>query len=229
MDETLAVIERYEKRKLITDDRYNPLNPSVYMGLFERKKALIKLIKYAQLTPVDNKKVLEIGCGSGSNLNELITLGFSPKNLSGNELLEDRVIIAKQYLPAEIQMYFGDACELNLDKESFDIIYQSTVFTSLLDDKFQEKLANKMWTLVKPGGGILWYDFIYNNPKNPDVRGVPVSRIKQLFPQGNIKVWHVTLMPPISRAVCKIHPCLYTFFNLTPLFRSHVLCWISKP
>ena len=22
-----------------------------------------------------------------------------------------------------------------------------------------------MWALVKPGGGVLWYDFVYNNPR----------------------------------------------------------------
>jgi hypothetical protein len=24
-----------------------------------------------------------------------------------------------------------------------------------------------MWALTKPGGGILWYDFVYDNPRNP--------------------------------------------------------------
>ena len=49
------------------------------------------------------------------------------------------------------------------------------VFPSILDDSFQQKLADRMWALTKPGGGILWYDFIYNNPRNPDVRGVPLT------------------------------------------------------
>jgi hypothetical protein len=35
----------------------------------------------------------------------------------------------------------------------------------------------------KRRGGILWYDFIYNNPGNPDVRGVHHSPNQGAFPQ----------------------------------------------
>ena len=30
---------------------------------------------------------------------------------------------------------------------------------------------------LAPGGGVLWYDFTVNNPRNPDVRGVPMKRV----------------------------------------------------
>jgi hypothetical protein len=86
-----------------------------------------------------------------------------------------------------------------------------------------------MWTLTKPGGGVLWYDFNYNNPQNPDVRGVPLKRIRELFPQGKIDSWRITLAPPISRRVTRIHPALYTVFKLFPFLRTHRLCWIQKP
>jgi hypothetical protein len=33
----------------------------------------------------------------------------------------------------------------------------------------------------------------------------------------------------LSRMVTKIHPGLYTLFNVLPVLRTHVLCWISKP
>jgi hypothetical protein len=102
------------------------------------------------------------------------------------------------------------------------------VFTSLLDDVFQKKLADRIWALVKPGGGILWYDFIFNNPQNPDVRGIPVWRIRELFPAGLMKTWRLTLAPPLSRRVTKIHPILYSVFNILPFLRTHVLCWIYK-
>ena len=32
-----------------------------------------------------------------------------------------------------------------------------------------------MWAAVKPGGGVLWYDFTVDNPRNADVRGVPAG------------------------------------------------------
>ena len=82
---------------------------------------------------------------------------------------------------------------------------------------------------LSPGGGILWYDFTYNNPRNPDVRGIGTGRIKALFPQASLDIRRVTLAPPISRTMCKIHPCMYPALNWLPLLRTHVLCWISKP
>jgi hypothetical protein len=85
-----------------------------------------------------------------------------------------------------------------------------------------------MWALAKPGGGVLWYDFIFNNPRNPDVRGVPLHRIRQLFPAGKIHHWKLTLAPPLSRRVTRLHPVLYSVFNLVPFLRTHVLCWIEK-
>jgi len=86
-----------------------------------------------------------------------------------------------------------------------------------------------MWQWVRPGGGVLWYDFTFNNPSNPDVRGVQLKRVRELFPQGRISVRRVTLAPPISRRVVRIHPTMYAVFNALPLLRTHILCFIQKP
>jgi hypothetical protein len=39
----------------------------------------------------------------------------------------------------------------------------------------------------------------------------------------------VTLAPPLARAVTRIHPGLYRWFNALPPLRTHVLAWIAKP
>lgn len=226
--ELKQIQERYAKRNQFVSDRYSMLNPSVYMGQQEKERKLIQWIKWTHLEPVETKKVLEIGCGAGSNLLKLIQLGFKPENLFGNELLEERVNLAQKLLPPGVTIISGDASVLDLDDESFDVVFQSTVFTSILDIDFQKKLANRMWRLVKPGGGILWYDFIYDNPSNVDVKGVSLKQIRNLFPEGALKVWKLTLAPPISRLVTKIHPQLYNIFNFFPFLRTHVLCWIKK-
>lgn len=82
---------------------------------------------------------------------------------------------------------------------------------------------------MKPNGVVLWYDFTFNNPNNPDVRGVPVKRIKELFPSGKIKIQKVTLAPPIARRMVAVSPRLYGLFNLFPFLRTHILCYIQKP
>lgn len=224
-----AVVARYARRQSqVPSGLYDPLAPAVYMAQQERERALIRLIRTVGLAPVAEKRVLEIGCGSGSNLLELLGLGFVPENLVANELLEERAVLARRRLPQGVRILPGDATGLDLGNDAFDVVYQSTVFTSLLDNAFQEKLARRMWQWVKPGGGILWYDFVFDNPRNPDVRGVPVRRIRELFPQADIRRWRVTLAPPISRRVTRLHPELYRVFNAFPFLRTHVLCWIGK-
>ena len=53
-------------------------------------------------------------------------------------------------------------------------------------------------------------------------------RLRQLFPEGGVLHRRVTLAPPLARAVCRLHPSLYTVFNALPLLRTHVLAWIAK-
>ena len=45
---------------------------------------------------------------------------------------------------------------------------------------------------------------------------------------SRIDVRRVTLAPPLARAVCAVHPSLYTLFNALPLLRTHRLAWIAK-
>ena len=86
-----------------------------------------------------------------------------------------------------------------------------------------------MWKWLRPGGGILRYDFIVNNPRNRDVRGVPVSRIRELFPHGTTRVQRITLAPPVARAVTRLHPTLYAVLNSVIWLLYHVLVWVEKP
>ena len=228
-DEVSAVRERYRRRKSASvQSLYDPLRASVYMDQQERERILIERILRPHLSPLQNKRLLEIGCGNGLNLLNLLRLGFRPENLVANELLAERIRVARDLLPQKVSILEGDASKLSLPADSFDAVLQSTVFTSVLDDGYQKQLAQTIWRLVKPGGGVIWYDFIYDNPKNPDVRGVPLRRIRKLFPHSDVESWRVTLAPPVARGVTALHPGLYGLFNSIPLLRSHLLCWIPK-
>ena len=225
--ETQLVAERYSRRH--PGDLYSVLRPEVWLAMQERQRAILRLLCAHTHKRVAELRVLEIGCGSGSNLQEFMRLGFDPANLVGNELLPERFTAARRSLPAAVELHPGDALALPFADESFDIVYQSTVFTSLLDNDFQQRLADRMWRWVRCGGAVLWYDFTFDNPKNKEVRGLPLSRVRDLFPQGLIDAQRVTLAPPISRRVVRLHHALYPMLNLLPLLRSHLLCWVHKP
>lgn len=225
-DETRAVAERYARR--VAGDRYHPLQPAVWRERQGRQRALIDLLARHAGKPTGALDLLEVGCGHGDNLLELLTLGFDPARLVGNELLPERLASARTRLPAATTLHAGDATTLPLAPASFDIVLQSTVFSSLLDDAFQQRLAERMWSWVRPGGAVLWYDFSWNNPRNPDVRGVPLARVRALFPEAQIDARRVTLAPPLARAVGRWPGGVHGTLQALPWLRTHVLAWVGK-
>jgi SAM-dependent methyltransferase len=211
----------------VSDDtsRYSALLPEIYMRTQELERALIQWITECGIRPLCQKRLLEVGCGTGSNLLQFLRLGFQPENLVGNELVGIRADIARRRLPCAVAIHIGNAAELQLDDGSFDIVFQSVVLSTIFDVDLQQQVACRMWQLVKPGGGILSYDSAYNSPR---ARGIPPKRMKQLFPTDGLRFWSVTLAPPISRLVTRVHPALYGFFNTAWWLRTHRLCWIAK-
>ncbi len=225
--EPQAVAERYARRG--RTDRYSMLQPDVWQSVQERQRVMLNLFRKLGFGDLSALRVFEVGCGAGGNLLELLRLGFAPQHLRGVELLPERYQQARAILPDAVMLNLGDAGQLELAFQSQDIVFVSTVFSSLLDDAFSLRLAQAMWSWVKPGGGVLWYDFTVDNPRNPDVRGLPLKQLRELFPRGQVHSHRVTLAPPLARAVTRIHPSLYTLFNALPLLRTHVLAWVAKP
>lgn len=226
-NEAKYIAERYARRE--DNGRYSFFNPEVLLAAQERQRVIMHVFsRMLGWRDFNGRKLIEVGCGGGGNLLEFLRLGFLPGNVAGIELLDERAAAARNVLPSSVNIQMGDASVVDVGIGTQDVVYQSVVFSSLLDDRFQEALARRMWDWVKPGGGVLWYDFIYNNPANLDVRGVPVKRIRELFPEGELVVKRVTLAPPISRRVCRVFPRAYHLINAVPFLRTHVLCWIGK-
>ena len=228
--EPARVVERYARRG--SGAIYSILRPEVVASTQEWQREMLRL--FADVCGFDDERLrtlrlVDVGCGYGGHLLDFLRVGMAPEHLSGVELLPERAAAARHRLPPAVQLFTGDATTTAIAPASQDIAFQSVVFSSLLDDAFQQALADRMWSWLKPGGGVLWYDFVVDNPRNPDVRGVPMARIRALFPAARIVARRVTLAPPISRRVCAIHPTAYAVFNLIPLLRTHRLCWIAKP
>lgn len=228
MSEADRVRERYARRAA-KDAAWDDFRPDIFQATQEKERAIVRWITTCAIRPVAERRVLDVGCGPGGDLIGLLRLGFSPENLEGWELLEARAAEARSRLPATVGIRVGDAIEFPAEEASFDVVCQNVVFTSLLDPTFQQRLADRMWALVKPGGGVLWFDFRYDNPRNRDVKGVPERRVAELFPHGEMRTWRLYLAPPIARVATRIHPRLYPVLNAMPLLRSHLLCWIRKP
>jgi hypothetical protein len=211
---------RYEKRKR------KKLKESFYFIYYmkcERERKYYEILKN-KFSSFENLKIMEIGAGSGDNLLAFKRFGFKWENIYANELLDDRVKILKENLLTN-NIYPGNALDLHF-KNFFDIVLQSTVFTSILDIKFKRELAKKLLMMTKENGLILWYDFKVDNPYNKDVKGISKEEIKKLFKDAKkIRFHSVTLAPPLGRRVGKF----YNFFNfIFPFLRTHLIAEIHK-
>lgn len=227
--EAAAIRARYERRKQdLPGDRYSMQDPATWQIDLERQRAMNLLFANRLPRPIEELRIAEVGCGTGGNLLQFIRLGCRPGHLTGIDLIDERIAVARERLPATVTLHAADAAGFHLGDGSQDVVYQAVVFSSILENETQVRLARQMWRWLKPGGALLWYDFIYDNPRNPDVRGVPLQRIRQLFPGQEINWRRVTLAPPLARAACNIHPRLYGLLNIVPWLRTHVLCWMVK-
>lgn len=225
MDEIEEIKRRYKRRetKVKGEISFGELLFNFYLTC-ERELKYFQILhnNFGDLS--ENIKILEVGAGTGYNLHFFNRIGIPWTNIWANELLEERTEILKSNFPL-VNIISGDAMEIEIN-EKFDVVLQSTVFTSILDLQYRINLANKIYNLLKPKGILLWYDFIYDNPWNKDVKGIGKRDIKKLFPQAKrIEFNRVTLAPPIGRRVKKC----YNLVNfLAPFLRTHLIAVIQR-
>lgn len=171
--------------------------------------------------------VLDVGCGGGGELRNMIRYGAIPSNLHGIDLLPDRIAAARMLSP-NIDFVCGDASKLPYEDESMDVVMQFTVFTSILEGKMKRDIAREMLRVLKRDGIILWYDFHTDNPANPNVRAVKKKEIYELFKNCEIYLKRTTLAPPIARAIAPFSNILCQILEKIPLLRTHYLGIVRK-
>ena len=220
--------EVYSKRRQkISKHLYSYFNPGNLYIVQSRDREIINALKRSDIAFMEDKKILEVGCGTGGNLRKLIELGAKPENLYGIDILEDRIKVAKNLAP-NINFFCGNAEYLPYEDAYFDIVMQFTVFTSILCDKMKHNIAKEMLRVVKPSGIILWYDFFVNNPRNLDVKGVKKKEIYMLFQDCYISFKRITLAPPLARKVAPLSFILYYVLEKLKIFNTHYLAIIKK-
>jgi len=211
-----------ERNHSVPQFRYSYFNPSHLFTLQRREWATIALLRRYGYQDLRNLRILDIGCGKGEILRNFINYGAAPTNLFGIDLLSDRVKIARDSCP-NINFSCRDSVDLGYEKNSFDIVTQFTVFTSVLDLGAKKKMASEMTRVLKFDGLLIWYDFLVNNPLNPDVRGIKKGEIKRLFPNCEIHLKRISLAAPLARTLVPFSPMLGYCLEKIPLLCTHYI------
>jgi ubiquinone/menaquinone biosynthesis C-methylase UbiE len=228
LEERERILREYERRSLKADNnRYANWDPVQLFIRASRERTALQLLNRAGSFPQTGDKCLEVGYGRLGWLGTLISWGLREQDLCGIELDERRASIAREVLPAA-DLRVGDATALPWEGGIFKLVVLSTVFTSILQREMRQRVAQEIVRVLAPGGALLWYDFAYNNPSNPNVRKVSRGEIGRLFGELRGTIVKVTLAPPLARIVVPRSWLLATFLEAVPILRTHLLGVLVK-
>jgi len=203
------------------DERYSWLQESYRLMMHSAERGLLRALSHAGYRHLRDAEVLEVGCGTGHWLRAMVEWGVAPEGLVGIDLLGDRLTKARRLLPPSVRLATASGAALPFRDRRFDIVLQSTVFTSILDAGVRARVAEEMRRVLRPGGLILWYDFLVDNPANPNVRGMRRSEVERLFPACTIELSRVTLAPPLARALAGRSSLLAQLLSGVPFLCTH--------
>lgn len=203
---------------------------NIYMryALYERNLVLIHALRELNIRTLKGMRALDVGCGGGTLLRYLFDFGAKPKDCFGIDVLEDTLRGAKELSP-NLGFSVASAARLPFANETFDIAFQSLVFTAVLDPEIKRAIAAEVLRVLRKGGRFVWYDFIYDNPQNPNVKGIRRKEIRQLLPGCKLRFWRLTLAPPIGRITAAVSPFLFHLLSQVPFLCTHCLCIAEKP
>jgi ubiquinone/menaquinone biosynthesis C-methylase UbiE len=194
------------------------------LHLFQsRERALLELLRRQLLLPLTGRKVLDLGCGSGMVLQDMVRYGARPRDLWGIDLAPSRIKAAQERLPAA-QIEAGDGQNLLYDDDTFDLVLAFTLFSSVIDDAARRRIAAEIERVTRPGGVLLIYDF-WINPLNRRTRPLRRSHVGKLFPGRYVEFASVTLAPPITRMLVKWPGgwVASSSLEMIPFLKSHFL------
>ncbi|HEU4628907.1 MAG TPA: class I SAM-dependent methyltransferase [Gemmatimonadaceae bacterium] len=220
-DEAERIRSAYARRR--GEERYSWFEPAYLFHMQECERAMLDALRGAGVRSLAPARILEVGCGRGFWLRQLVQWGAAPERIVGIDVIPERVHEAAWRSARGVSLAVGSGASLPLPDAAFDVVLQSTVFTSILDPTLRARVAAEMRRVLRPGGLILWYDFAVDNPRNPDVRGVGRGEVHRLFPGCRVALRRVTLAPPLARRLAPRALWLCRLLTVLPPLRTHLL------
>lgn len=207
---------------------YSWWQPDVLLSHYRIQAVAAALLRRAGWEDLSHLRTLDVGCGSGGWLRQLLVWGGREENLHGIDLLADRIAAARQLAP-KIDFREGNGWQLPYSNASMDLVSARTVFSSILNKNARARLAAEMIRVLDSHGHILLFDFRVSHPLNPDTIGIRRAEIRRLFPGFVQYAQSLLLAPPIARRVAPVAPWVATAIEaLCPPLRTHNLLLLQR-
>jgi ubiquinone/menaquinone biosynthesis C-methylase UbiE len=162
----------------------------IFMYYLEKRLNLIK-----KICPDKNTKILDVGCGTGALLYNLMESGYN--NLWGIDNSAKMVEIANQKIPNRIIR--GDMLNLPFSSESFDLVISIVSLHHLGDLNKVKKAIYEMIRVTKNSGNLIiwehnpynlyWYFLMKRVPQDTgEEKLVPLKTIINEFKKNKVKI-----------------------------------------
>lgn len=251
VDRSQSELERiqrdYERRDAIGASAvYKHTNPAFLFQVQERERLILDAVRLEGIE-LERAAVLDVGCGTGATLQRLADFGAA--RTVGVDLMEHRIAEGRNRFPT-LELQQGNAAALPFADASFDVVFQFTMLSSILDAELRGAVANEMWRVTRPGGVIVSYDlrtppawlttsarllsrFGLRTTAEPAAAGTPLAglgadELRSLFPSGSVNMRSLTLDLQVATVVRHSH-LLASFLALVPFLRTHLLATIRRP
>jgi ubiquinone/menaquinone biosynthesis C-methylase UbiE len=193
----------------------NPGNAAI------RRELLSHLLRLAGPEVVGTGRILDAGCGTGWCLRALLDAGVQAERLHGVDIQEERVASARAAVPgAEIDV--GDVRGLPFPDESFTLVLQLTLLSSLGSREAIREALGEGMRLLAPGGLLLIYEPRVPNPLN---RHTLLIRDSDLDAAGitSREQLSLTVVPALARRLGRRTEDRYERLAHLPFVRTHRL------
>lgn len=174
-----------------------------------------------------NIHILDAGCGRGFWIEWLINKGADPRMIKGIDISAERIAEARQRFSG-VEFVCGNAARLPWQDGAFDMVMQSTLLTSVIDDTVKKAVCTEISRVLKNEGFIVWYDFFYNNPFNKNVRGIGTREMRRLFPGFSVRLKKITLAPPLARMLSFFGPFVLSTLESARVLNTHYIGVLQK-
>lgn len=198
----------------------NPGNAAI------RAEVLAHLLRLAGPQIGGSGAILDDGCGTGWWLRALVEAGVEPERLYGIDIQPERVAAARGAVPAG-EVGGGDARNLRFPDESFVVVLQLTLLSSLDSHRAIREALGEGMRVLAPGGVLLIYEPRVPNPLN---RHTLLIRNTHLDAAGVTPTDQVslTVLPALARRLGGRTKERYERLARLPFLRTHRLVVYRK-
>jgi len=171
-------------------------------------------------------RVIDVGCGDGSDIEHLTHAGWSEDLMAGIEIFEPALERARERLPTAT-LVVANAAQLPFSDESFDAAVQFTVLSSIIDPRVRLAAVGEMFRVTRSGGLVISWD-MKSGGRNPNLAGIDRDEIRRLFAPhaDSVTIERAWLSLPIAS---RVPQWLADALERFPFLLDHYVARSRKP